>query len=64
MVFSLVLHIAAITLMTIADSLHCSLMILTRILEGIGGGVIFPVIHAMLATWAPIHERSTMSSVM
>lgn len=39
-------------------------MILMRILEGIGGGVTFPAMHVMLASWAPPNERSIMSSIV
>lgn len=44
--------------------MHYTLMILMRIGEGIGGGVTFPAMHVMLATWAPPNERSTMSSLV
>jgi MFS transporter, ACS family, solute carrier family 17 (sodium-dependent inorganic phosphate cotransporter), other len=39
-------------------------MILMRIGEGIGGGVTFPAMHVMIASWAPPNERSVISSIM
>lgn len=39
-------------------------MIIMRIGEGIGGGVTFPAMHVMLASWAPPEERSIMSSIV
>lgn len=33
-------------------------------IEGIGGGVTFPAMHVMLASWAPPTERSTMSALV
>eukprot|EP00088_Acartia_fossae_P010328 TRINITY_DN15141_c0_g1_i3.p1 TRINITY_DN15141_c0_g1~~TRINITY_DN15141_c0_g1_i3.p1 ORF type:complete len:555 (+),score=53.77 TRINITY_DN15141_c0_g1_i3:130-1794(+) len=33
-----------------------------RILEGLGEGVTFPAMHAMLSKWAPPNERSRLSS--
>lgn len=39
-------------------------MIAMRIGEGIGGGVTFPAMHVMLASWAPPDERSVMSAIM
>lgn len=35
-----------------------------RIGEGIGGGVTFPAMHVMLASWAPPNERSVMSAIV
>lgn len=32
--------------------------------QGIGGGVTFPAMHVMLASWAPTAERSTMSALV
>lgn len=63
-VTSLVIHVACLLLMTIADQLHCSLMIITRIGEGIGGGMVFPAIHVLLANWAPKNELNRMSTIM
>jgi len=35
-------------------------LVATRVLEGIGEGVTYPSMHAMLSTWAPPLERSKM----
>lgn len=64
MVFSLVIHVACLLLMTVADQLHCSLMLVTRIGEGIAGGAAFPAIHVLLANWAPANELNRMSALM
>lgn len=44
--------------------LHYVAMIAMRIGEGIGGGVTFPAMHVMLASWAPPEERSVMSAIV
>lgn len=37
-------------------------LILVRVIEGLGEGVTFPTMHAMLARWAPEMERSKLSA--
>lgn len=64
MIFSFLLHLVCIMLMTVADQLHCSLMYITRIGEGIAAGVAFPAIHFLLANWAPRNELNWLSSLM
>lgn len=39
-------------------------VVLMRVLEGIGGGVTFPAEHTMISNWAPPTERSTISSII
>lgn len=39
-------------------------LIAVRVLEGIGEGVTFPAMHAMLAKWAPVYERSRMVTLV
>ncbi|XP_029168994.1 putative inorganic phosphate cotransporter isoform X2 [Nylanderia fulva] len=37
---------------------HWGLLMISRIIIGITGGVIFPACHTMVAKWAPPHERA------
>lgn len=37
-------------------------LVATRVIEGLGEGVTFPVMHAMLAQWSPPLERSKLST--
>lgn len=39
-------------------------LVLVRILEGLGEGVTFPSMHAMLARWVPPTERSRFAAVV
>lgn len=64
MLFSVAINVVCTILTPLAAKIHYSLMILMRIGEGIGGGVTFPAMHVMLATWAPPNERSTMSALV
>lgn len=53
------------TLLTpIAAKFGFFLLIAMRILEGIGGGVSFPAEHTLISQWAPVNERSTISSIV
>ncbi|XP_064597334.1 sialin-like [Liolophura sinensis] len=59
-----VLCTSALTLLTpVAARLHVGVLILIRILEGIGEGVTFPAMHAMFGKWAPVWERSRLVSI-
>ncbi|CRK86494.1 CLUMA_CG000152, isoform A [Clunio marinus] len=40
------------------------MVVIMRILQGIGGGVTFPAEHTMISNWAPPSERSTISSII
>lgn len=64
MLFSVAINIVCTILTPIMSNLHYVGMILMRIGEGIGGGVTFPAMHVMLASWAPPNERSMMSSIV
>ncbi|CAK8673454.1 unnamed protein product [Clavelina lepadiformis] len=60
-----VLCTAILTLLTpIAAQTSFALLIVVRILEGIGEGVTFPAMQAMLGVWAPPWERSRLSSLV
>ncbi|XP_076653556.1 major facilitator superfamily transporter 3 [Halictus rubicundus] len=61
---SVLLNVAACILSPVAASLHYSLFIVCRILQGIGGGVTFPAMHVMIAKWAPPNERSVLASIV
>jgi MFS family permease len=43
---------------------HLGLAVGTRIVVGLGEGVCFPSMHAMLSKWAPPHERSRLGSLV
>lgn len=64
MFFSVTINIVCTLLTPLAAKLHYTAMIAMRIGEGIGGGVTFPAMHVMLASWAPPTERSTMSALV
>lgn len=53
------------TLLTpIAARESFSALVVVRILEGLGEGVTFPSMHAMLARWVPKTERSRFAAVV
>ncbi|CRK92382.1 CLUMA_CG005927, isoform A [Clunio marinus] len=56
---------ALFTLLTpIAARKNLPALVLVRIFEGIGEGVTFPSMHAMLARWVPKTERSRFAAVV
>ncbi|EFA08919.1 Putative inorganic phosphate cotransporter-like Protein [Tribolium castaneum] len=58
-----VLVTAVFTLLSpIAARINFPLFILVRVLEGMGEGVTFPSMHAMLARWIPPLERSKFAA--
>lgn len=60
-----ILITAIFTLLSpIAARLSYPLFILVRILEGVGEGVTFPSMYAMLARWIPPWERSKFSAIV
>jgi len=60
-----VLITAVFTLLTpLAANTSIYLFVLVRVLEGLGEGVTFPAMHAMLAVWVPPHERSRMAGLV
>ncbi|GAB0100072.1 hypothetical protein DMENIID0001_160550 [Sergentomyia squamirostris] len=55
---------ALLTLLTpLAAKSSIYLMVAIRVIEGIFEGVTYPCIHAIWARWAPVYERSRMSSI-
>ncbi|KAF2882063.1 hypothetical protein ILUMI_24111 [Ignelater luminosus] len=58
-----VLMTAIFTLLSpIAAQMNFPLFIVVRVLEGMGEGVTFPAMHAMLARWIPPLERSKFAA--
>jgi len=55
-VFTLLTPLAART------SLYC--LVAVRVVEGLGEGVTFPAMHAMLAVWVPAGERSRLAGLV
>ncbi|XP_058057905.1 sialin [Anopheles bellator] len=64
MFFSVLINVVCTLLTPVSAKLHYVAMIVMRIGEGIGGGVTFPAMHVMLASWAPPNERSVMSAIV
>lgn len=64
MFFSVAINIICTLLTPVMAKWHYGAMIAMRIGEGIGGGVTFPSMHIMLASWAPPAERSVMSAIV
>jgi len=52
------------TLLTpLASYAHVNLLIVARVIEGLGGGVTFPAMNVLISKWAPKNERSSISSI-
>ncbi|XP_055386285.1 sialin [Condylostylus longicornis] len=64
MFFSVAINVVCTLLTPPLTKLGYVGLIFVRVLEGIGGGVTFPAMHCMLATWAPPTERSVMSTIV
>jgi len=59
-----VLCTSVFTLFTPAAAQHSvGMLLLVRILEGLGEGVTFPAMHAMWSSWAPPLERSKLCTL-
>ncbi|XP_055688605.1 sialin-like [Lutzomyia longipalpis] len=50
-------------LIPLAAQTHIALFVFIRIIEGLLGGAAFTAIIALLANWAPVKERSFMTSI-
>lgn len=60
-----ILTTAVFTLITpVAAKYSVYLLIAVRVLEGLGEGVTFPVMHSMLSQWAPPLERTKLVAVI
>lgn len=64
MFFAVAINVVCTLLTPVMAKLHYGAMIAMRIGEGLGGGVSFPAMHVLLAHWAPMNERSVMSSIV
>jgi len=60
-----VLITAIFTILTpLAANTSIYTLVLVRVMEGLGEGVTFPAMHAMLAVWVPPHERSRTAGLV
>jgi len=60
-----VLITAIFTILTpLAAHIDIYALVLVRVVEGLGEGVTFPAMHAMLAVWVPPHERSRLAGLV
>jgi len=41
-----------------------ALVIVMRVIQGLGGGVTFPAMNVLIASWAPKNERSVITSII
>lgn len=57
------LNIICTLLTPVAAQIEPLLMFL-RCVEGVGGGFSFPAMHVLLSKWAPVEERSTMTTIV
>jgi MFS transporter, ACS family, solute carrier family 17 (sodium-dependent inorganic phosphate cotransporter), other len=64
MFFSVVINVVCTLLTPWAAYQGVWVVVIMRVLEGIGGGVTFPAEHTMISNWAPPTERSTISSII
>ena len=56
--------IAATLVTPLAANISIYALVLVRIIEGLGEGVTFPAMHAMLAVWVPPQERSRLAGLI
>ncbi|XP_021922345.1 putative inorganic phosphate cotransporter isoform X1 [Zootermopsis nevadensis] len=61
---SVALNIIPTLLTPPAVMIHWSVLVAMRIIEGVGGGFSFPALHVMISRWAPVEERSLISSII
>ncbi|XP_059617945.1 sialin [Phlebotomus argentipes] len=64
MFFSVAINVVCTILTPIMAEWHYIAVIAMRVGEGIGGGVTFPAMHVMIASWAPPVERSVISAII
>lgn len=52
------------TLLTpVAAQMHWIMLIVVRVIAGIGSGAVYPAMHAMWSRWAPPTERSKLTNI-
>ncbi|PNF27742.1 hypothetical protein B7P43_G12798 [Cryptotermes secundus] len=61
---SVALNIIPTLLTPPAAMIHWSVLVVLRIIEGVGGGFSFPALHVMISRWSPVEERSLISSIV
>merc|ERR1719282_1228425 len=60
-----VLITAVFTLLTpLAANTSIYALVFVRIIEGLGEGVTFPAMHAMIVVWVPPQERSRLAGLI
>jgi len=60
-----VLVTAVFTILTpLAANMGIYALVLVRVMEGLGEGVTFPAMHAMMAVWVPPQERSGVAGLV
>jgi len=60
-----VLITAVFTILTpLAANISIYALVLVRVMEGLGEGVTFPTMHAMLAVWVPPQERTGVAGLV
>ncbi|XP_019762059.1 sialin isoform X2 [Dendroctonus ponderosae] len=64
MFFAIAINVVSALLTPVFAEIHYGLLLVLRVLQGIGGGVTFPGMHVILAHWAPPTERSVMSNIV
>ncbi|GAB0094293.1 major facilitator superfamily transporter 3 [Sergentomyia squamirostris] len=64
MFFSVAINVICTILTPVMAEWHYLAVIAMRVGEGIGGGVTFPSMHVMIASWAPPVERSVISAII
>lgn len=60
---AVVINIICTLLTPVAAQIEPLLMFL-RCVEGVGGGFSFPAMHSLLSKWAPVEERSTITTIV
>ena len=60
---AVIMNIVATLLSPICAYFDYRMLILMRIIEGLGGGFTFPAMNVLISKWAPKEERSTISSI-
>jgi MFS family permease len=60
---AVVLHIVPTLLSPVCSAAGYQYLIIMRVVEGLGGGVTFPAMNALVSKWAPPQERSSITSI-
>ena len=60
----MVLNVLGTILSPVSAIFGSKYLMVMRILEGLGGGVTFPAMNVLIAAWAPLNERSVITSII